>query len=178
MTARDSRGRFVSGSGSSGAVRIVDRDHGYSDLRARIFGAANPKISVGILEADGGEPAKGSTDDDPLTILEVAIINEFGSEDGKHPPSRSFLRAWFDEAREDISARLQIEMQAVVTGKRTKAQALERVGLWAVGEIQKRIAQGIDPANADSTVARKGSSTPLIDTGQLRSSISYKVEAG
>ena len=160
------------------STRVTDRDRGYKDLRKRLFGTANPKISVGILEADADAPAKGGSKDEPLTILEVAIINEFGSEDGKHPPARSFIRAWFDGARGDIQERLNKEMLGVVAGKRTKEQALDRVGLWAVGEIQKRIAAGIDPANADSTIARKGSSTPLIDTGQLRSSISYKVEPG
>lgn len=157
-------------------ARITDRDRGYKELRKRVFGTANPKISVGILDSDAEEPARGGSEEEPLTILEVAIINEFGSEDGQHPPARSFLRAWFDGARDDILDRLQKEMQGVIAGKRTKEQALERVGMWAVGQIQARIAAGIAPPNAESTIRRKGSSTPLIDVGALRSAISYKVE--
>jgi len=53
---------------------------------------------------------------------------------------------------------------------------LTRFGLRYVGLIQQRISSGIAPPNSPVTVARKGSATPLIDTGQLRSSIRSKVE--
>ena len=55
------------------------------------------------------------------------------------------------------------------------ATALQRIGLWAQSEIQQRISDGIPPQNAPYTINKKGSSTPLVDTGQLRSSISFKV---
>jgi hypothetical protein len=67
-------------------------------------------------------------------------------------------------------------MRTVIEGKRTSDQVLEILGQRAVGQIQERIASGIAPANAPSTVAKKGSSTPLIDTGVLRSSITYQVK--
>jgi hypothetical protein len=47
-----------------------------------------------------------------------------------------------------------------------------------VGVIKQRIANGIAPPNSPYTIARKGSSKPLIDTGQLRNSITYQVEIG
>lgn len=67
-------------------------------------------------------------------------------------------------------------MQAFLHGDHSFYKELERVGLWAQGSIQQRISDGIPPPNAESTIRRKGSSTPLIDTGQLRTSIKYRVK--
>ena len=69
-------------------------------------------------------------------------------------------------------------MQSVIAGKRTKDEVLELLGQQCVGQIQERISEGIDPPNAPSTIRQKGSSTPLIDTGALRSAVNYRVNPG
>jgi hypothetical protein len=63
----------------------------------------------------------------------------------------------------------------VLLGRLSEDAALGLLGTKAVGEIQKRMARGIKPDNAPSTIAAKGSSTPLIDTGRLRQSVTYAV---
>lgn len=155
-----------------GGVKITDRDQGLAALKKRVFGIGQPVISVGILEKDGATPKKEEDGDSDLTVLEVAIWNEFGTD---KIPSRSFIRAWFDENRDRAREMLRRLMVSVVEGKRTKHQVLELLGQTFVAEIQARISAGIPPENALSTVAHKGSSKPLIATGQLRSSISYEV---
>lgn len=149
---------------------IQDKDVGYAALVAAVYGLAKrkPRIHVGVLEKDGGRAYPGGA-----TVLQVAEWNEFGTD---RIPSRSFIRAWFDENEASLRQDLTKLMQSVIRGARTPDQVLELLGLRCVGEIQQRIADGIPPANAPSTIARKGSSTPLIDTGILRSSISYRVE--
>lgn len=150
-------------------ARVVDRDHGYRALLARLAGhAKEPRVSIGILEADGAKEYQ-----DGVTVADVAEWAEFGTET---EPERSFLRAWFDENQDQIRQQIAKLMPAVVRGSRTKAQVLELVGLWAVGQIQQRIATSIPPPNAPSTIEKKGSSTPLIDTGTMRSSISHRVD--
>ena len=155
------------------ATKVTDTDHGYRALCERVFGFGKPRVDMGILERDGGEPHGGVGD--ALTVLEVAIFNEFGTE---NIPARSFIRAWFDEQEADLRRDLSTLMRLVVAGKQTKERILELLAQKAVGEIQARIAAGIGPANAPSTIARKGSSTPLVDTGVLRSSVSYRVDQG
>lgn len=145
-----------------------DTDNGYKALVERIYGLKKPKVAVGIFEADGGQPHG-----DEVTVADVAAWNEFGTET---IPERSFLRAWFDENIDRAREALHRLMLRVVEGKLTKEQALEQFGLWVQGEIQKRIAQGISPPNAQSTINAKGSSKPLIDTGQLRSSVTFGVD--
>lgn len=148
---------------------VKDRDHGYKGLLNRVYGTATPPvIKVGILARDGD-----AAYDDGVTVLEVAMWNEFGTD---KIPERSFLRAWFDDNRDRCRIAVRKMLEQVVTGKYTREQAMQLVAQRFVGEIQKRIAQGIPPANAPSTIARKGSATPLIDTGQLRSSISYEID--
>jgi hypothetical protein len=108
-----------------------------------------------------------------LSILEVAIFNEFGTE---HTPERSFIRAYVDENQDKIRGWLKALMPSVIKGARTREQVLQLIGVKMVAEIQARISSGISPANAPGTIIRKGSSTPLIDTGALRSAITFKVE--
>jgi hypothetical protein len=146
-------------------VSVRDQDRGYGALVDRIFTMGSPKISVGIHEADGGHEHEG------LSVVALAAIHEFGI----GVPERSFIRAWFDENEERAKEALRRLLVSVIEGKRKPDQALELFALWAVGEIQARIARGIAPALAESTIEAKGSSVPLIDTGQLRSSISYEI---
>lgn len=109
---------------------------------------------------------------EPMTLIEVAIANEFGTDT---IPERSFLRGWVDENQERIVAFIASFAEPIVEGKLTPQQAMHQIGLWAQGQIQERIAARIPPPNSAVTVANKGSDVPLIDTGQLRASISYKV---
>ena len=157
----------------TGGVKVRDYDHGYRAVLKAVYGLAKnrPSVVVGILAANAGREQDG------VTVLDKAIWNEFGTmRNGKpHVPARSFIRATFDMHRAEAIKRLTALLRQVVAGKLTEKVALERFGLWFQGLIQKRIAAGIPPENAASTVKRKGSSKPLIDTGQLRSSVSYAV---
>lgn len=149
-------------------VRIRDRDRGYRKLLATAASLnKGAKVTVGI------HAKEGDADHGEATISYIASIHEFGAGD---IPSRSFIRAWFDEELDRNKQILRDLHVQVLAGKITEEVALERFGLYAVGRIQARIAAGIAPPNAPSTIARKGSSTPLIDKGQLRSSVTHVVE--
>ncbi len=147
---------------------IKDVDRGYKKLlkRVRKF-KRRGKVTVGVHEAEGALP------EGEATVLDVATWNEFGTDT---IPARSFIRAWFDQNRTVAYKKLAQQLKRAEKGEMTRETALERFALWAVGQIKKRIARGIEPPNAASTVKRKGSSKPLIDTGQLRSSIGYQIE--
>ena len=69
------------------ASTITDRDNGYRALVERVYGFARPSIEVGILAEDGSE----QHGDDDVTILDVAVFQEFGTES---IPARSFIRDW------------------------------------------------------------------------------------
>lgn len=149
-------------------MSVRDRDRGYKALLKRLEDSGKKTVTVGIHEEEG---AAQHGDEGP-SVAEIGEINEFGL----GVPERSFIRAWVDENTSANDERLRKLATGVVKGTVASAeQALDQFGLFAVGSIQQRIADGIEPENAESTIARKGSSTPLIDQGILRSSITSKV---
>lgn len=155
------------------SVKVRDTDHGYRKMRANLKQASKGGgVSVGIHAQEGaGEHKSKEPDASPVTVLDVALWNEFGL----GVPERSFLRAWVDENASQNREKLRKAMLLVVRGERTLEQALDLIGLSMQGGLQQKIAAGVPPPNAPETVARKGSSTPLIDTGQLRQSVTFLV---
>lgn len=148
---------------------VRDSDRGFAALLKRMRRAASPtELTVGVHEAEGS-----AEHGDGATILDIAVVHEFGL---GNVPRRSFIGDWQDETEQEHAAAIRAVAKAVVAGDvESVEQGAERLGLRFVGEVQRRIAEGIDPPLDPATVARKGSSTPLIDTGQLRTSITYRV---
>ena len=101
-----------------------------------------------------------------LTVSQVASWNEFGT---NKIPARSFIRGTYTKRHKDIIDHVAKFLY------RDPENLLEHVGLYVVSLIQEEIRKGIEPGNSKYTIARKGSSKPLIDTGQLINSITYKV---
>lgn len=150
------------------ASKVQVRDHGYNALLKRLSGGAK-HVTVGIHEAEGAQ----TEDEGDITVAEVAAMHELGL--GQE--ERSFVRGYVDDNEEVIAGQLKKLGEAVVKGQLPSTeQALERFGLVTVAGMQARISAGIEPANKPSTVAKKGSSTPLIDDGVMRSAITHKVE--
>lgn len=146
---------------------VTVRDRGYEALRRALKSKAT--VSIGVFADEGSKVYEAS--DTKETVAEVATKHEFGL----GVPERSFLRAWVDQNEAEIKTTIVKLFGEVVKGRSTPRMAFDQLGLWSVGQIQKRIADGIAPANSPKTIARKGSAVPLIDTGQLRSSITYKI---
>jgi hypothetical protein len=153
---------------------VSDRDKGFRALFGRLAGAKGLSLTVGIHGPEGSEPAAGGGE---LTVTQIGIVHEYGLGNAykKKPGGRSFIRAWADENKEQNLATLAKIAQAVVQGKFDARTGLDRAGLLFVAQVQKRIKAGIPPALDEKTIAAKGSATPLIDTGQLWSSIRHKV---
>lgn len=144
---------------------IKDTDKGLKSLLKRCQ-ESKSVITVGVHEAEGGAAYEGGA-----TVADVASWNEFGTD---RIPARPFLSGWFDANITKIKSLLKSAGEKITQGTPVD-QALDVVAQWAAGGVQKGIAQGVPPPNAASTIARKGSSTALINTGQLRSSIRGKV---
>ena len=102
-------------------------------------------------------------------VAQVAKWQEYGT---IHIPMRPFMRnaveknnkKWFDTLGE------------LIKQNATQEQALGKIGEIARGDIIKSITQFREPANNPSTIKAKGSSNPLIDTGLMRRSVTYKVK--
>jgi hypothetical protein len=150
------------------------RDRGAKALFERLDKAKrNPAVTVGVHADEGSQTREGG-----ITNVEVAAIHEFGATNAGIP-SRSFIRDWFDESRSENQRAMRVIGQGVITGKVTPEQGLDRFGARMAGDVKKRIIAHIPPPNSKKTIARKGSSTPLIGkTTQLLNSITWKVDKG
>ncbi len=161
-------------------LRVTDRDRGWRELRRKAAVLNGKAVLVGVQGAKANAPHPGSK---KLTVGDVAAINEYGAE-VKMPggkvviiPERSFIRATFDEHAADISRRATLLGRAVLLTKITPDQASELLGMYIVGLMQQRIADGVPPPNAPSTIKRKKSSKPLIGVhNTLRASITHEIE--
>jgi hypothetical protein len=139
-------------------------------------------VLVGIL-LDGaefrgkdGSSADGQAKDGPegLTVVEVGIFHEFGF----GVPKRSFIRDGFDESERALKTLGRRLAVGVVDAKITKRTWLLAMGSKARSSFIRRINKGIAPGLSEVTIARKGSSRALIDTGQLKGSITYSLRGG
>lgn len=61
-------------------------------------------------------------------------------------------------------------------GETALATVLNKLGIVAQGDIQSEITSLRSPPNSAVTIARKGSSNPLIDTGAMRQAVTWVVE--
>ncbi|SFP18619.1 hypothetical protein [Salibacterium halotolerans] len=90
-------------------------------------------------------------------------------------PERSYVRSTYDEKERELSTNMEKVIQGVVDFKITPQQAYDRIGAWLVSAIQEKIRSIQSPPNANTTTEAKGSSNPLVDTGRLLQSITWKV---
>lgn len=153
------------------------KDSGYSPAFRRVmklFGRAsvtsNQAVYVGVLPENADMPESHGTD-----LLEYAAINEFGQ---GHVPERSFLRSTFDENRETIRKMMVQDVNRIIDGTYTEDKMLRRVGGFLSKKVRSKVEAGGEPfiLNAPSTVRKKGFNKPLIETGNLLSSIGYRID--
>lgn len=147
-------------------TKVVDRDKGFKKLAGELGGAGT--ITLGVQ----GDEAEKQHQDSELTIGQVAAIHELGL----GVPERSWLRVWMDENAQRCRADLAAALQLVIQGSKSRRQALADVGYEWVKKLRENIRSGrIRPALAPSTVAAKGHGIPLLDSGDVMNSITYRL---
>lgn len=125
-------------------------------------------VDVGILAGEGKHK------DSSFSVAQIGFIHEFGA---VTIPERSFIRSTINGQAKDIKKVTRAQYKKVLNGDITTKEGLGVLGAFTAGLIQERFTSNDWVPNTDKTQMRKGSSAPLIDTGQLRQSISFKVNA-
>jgi hypothetical protein len=150
------------------STKVIDR--GWNRILRDAKRIQGSYVKIGIL-SDAGQydPAEGSEN-----LADVATTNEFGSADGK-VPSRPFMRQTFDRKIGDLKSFIESLKKSIWTGRLSVRQSLGQLGEKHVGHIKRAIKNREFLENAPATIARKGSDTPLIDTGRLWQSLTYEI---
>lgn len=147
-------------------------DRLWRSILKRVEKADGPHVQVGVLASKGG-----SADHDGISMVELAAVHEFGAP-GAGIPERSFIRRTFHEKRKELGAITGRLAKQVLTKSLEVPRALDMLGAWGANEVKNTIAKGphIPPPLKPATIARKGSSRPLVDTGRLLNSIQWEVK--
>ena len=119
------------------------------------FGSINVGFFVGTKYNNGKD------------VTEVARKND----QGIRVPKRSFMIPAGDKA---ANKTINITVNSIA-GSMDESQALSRAGIMFKNAIQREITNLKEPPNALSTILKKGSSNPLIDSGDMRKSVKWKL---
>lgn len=131
-------------------------------------------VNVGLPSEKVGGKVYG----DGMTIISVGAKHEFG--EGKIP-QRSFLRVPFIIKKKEVNNAIMKQYEAVITKGVSVNNGLDRIGVVASNISKGAFTSkgfGQWPDIKEATKKAKGSSQVLIDTGVLRSSITWELRNG
>lgn len=137
-------------------ARVVRRTH--HRLPSGIVG--HKKVRVGF-------PASKTNQE----IVNRAIFNNFGT---INTPERPFMSNAFDDNRSKYIEALKVSAPKIMRGEVEVGQVAAKLGTVFADDIRQEIVDLDTPPNAPSTIKQKGSSNPLIDTGQMKNSVTYQ----
>lgn len=143
-------------------VEIVDTDMGWEDIFDSIIDQNDKEVEVGYYNDEV---------EDGIGMAELAATHEFTI--GPRP----FMRRSFDNGVKDIFAMEQKLIGSMIDGNIDKTTVLEVIGDFHKNQIQSGVVErtlGLE-ANAQITIDRKGSDTPLIDSSRLINSTESRV---
>ena len=161
-------------SGNKGVILSGDKK---IEARLKRFLAKNQVVSgydVGFIKSANYliKTTKGETKKGP-TVAEVAVRNEFGFPKGRIPE-----RPYFRKANKKVEKPLIRFIDRNLTEKDAYVLSetdVKLMGQLHEGAVKESITALKAPPNKPSTIRQKGSSNPLIDTGQMRRSVISKV---
>lgn len=148
---------------SKGKVKVIDR--GWLRITRELMRLDHRSVGIGIFEDDGEQRYPGAA---ATTVAEVAAFTEYGT--ARQPP-RPFLTVGIAAAD---PAKLQREVIQDIFNGKTVDQALATAGKKATKIVRESLGMNV-PDIAPSTAAAKGHNRPLVDSGLLRDSISFKI---
>lgn len=156
----------------------------FPKMQARLQRLDGKKVSVGVL--GGGEQTwLASIHEYGCKIKVTDKMRAYLASTGLYLksttqyitiPERAFLRNGYDESKDEVIAKAEAVLGDVIGGTMSDNQLFEIIGLLMKSRIQDYARNLDSPPNHPYTVDKKGSSNPLVDTGDMIGSISYKVE--
>lgn len=141
---------------------------GFGDgMRQRLKEAQAKHVNVGF---PGGQDHEGTE----MTVAQLARVHEFGAP-SVGIPERPFMRQSLQNNRPKYLRLNRQNLRQMVAGDMSAEQALGQLGAMAQGDIQREIVNGEFAPLKPETIRRKGSSKPLIDSGQMRQSVTWEL---
>jgi hypothetical protein len=137
----------------------------FDEMKRRMVGA-DKVVNVGVPE--------GQKETDGTPVAMIAAVHEYGSP-AQGIPERPFLRVAIQKNRLKYVRLNRINLVKMLRGQMDVDQALGQLGEIAKGDVVTEIRSGNFTPLKDATIQRKGSSRPLIDTGQMVQSMQWQL---
>lgn len=148
------------------SVTVFERDLGWDKIVKSIKHLKGSYTKVGLF-GNGGSPSDN--------LAARGAVHEFGSVK-MNIPARPFNRRAWSRHKEKVIKLLEEKYNRILATKGTASvrKALSDIGADFEGKLKQTIMDGGFVANKPATIKHKGSSRPLIDTGDMRNRIEHK----
>jgi len=146
-------------------LKIIDK--GYKKFVSEIKNFdKNPKVKIGILEGNA-DRVDGKDNVDLMTKHEYGV----------GVPQRSVIRAGTDSNIDNIFNNTIVDQyDKIIIGHSNVIEMVNKTGAVVKTKFRERFSTKYLEPNAPFTIAKKGSDVPLVETGELKDTINYKVE--
>lgn len=158
--------------------RVVVKDKEWRKVRKQIDRLVRKgSLQVGIIAGKGAEDLH---EDSGLTMAEIGAVHEFGAPKAGIP-QRSFIRGGVKKNADEIRSVIVKVAKGWLRPSATLSikQGLDIIGVATTNAIRRFITSDDNGLAAlkPATVERKGSTRPLVDTGRLLNSITWRSDA-
>lgn len=151
-------------------VQKVKRNKNTSKVRQLIKLLKTDKVATIGFHKGSGEHKDENGKGQGVSVITVAMSNHFGT---KTIPARPFLDVG---VRKNLDLITRTGIEAIKDGF-SADQALAQMASVAVGGVQTYIDELKTPPNAPSTIRKKkGVNNPLVDTGQMKQSVTFEIK--
>lgn len=154
-------------------IKTIVKDNGFKKAMGEIAKLSrHPYLLIGIQSDAGVHP------DSDFTYANIGATHEFGTKragagNRVFIPARPWLNPTMTEGKKDFEVFQDKLANQMLNGKLTLEDLMDRLGLKIQSAMRAKVSSNIAPPNTIMTIKRKGSTRTLIDTGLLRSKISY-----
>lgn len=162
-------------------VKYTTKKDGFKSMVKRLEKINGSAVEAGVLK--GEHKWLAAIHEYGLDIAVTPAMRAFLHRNGLHLkastthihiPERSFLRTGYDMNKDGVMKKALEMLADVAEGRMSESALYEGVGMELASAIKDYAVELSTPANHPFTVNRKGSSNPLVDTGDMIEGITWR----
>lgn len=155
---------------------FTDKDTGWNKfVTAFEISAGQSHALVGVTRSAGDYKKKGEGGSGEITVAQIAALMCYGSSDGTIP-QRDFMTKAIEDNKEKIEKLVIKINQKILEGKLDRDKGLGILCQAIVDMMKTSINSGEFEPNKPSTIRRKKSDKPLVDTKQMANSLDWELK--
>ncbi len=148
------------------AVKITETDKGFKKIQIELKKIDGSFVEIGYFSED--EHPSG------VPVASIAAVHEFGAPK-KNIPQRSFMRSTLAKKEGQYFKMIDGSKGEIFLGRSSVLKELNDLGETVTADFVTAIIDLKSPALKAETIARKGSSNPLVDTKAMADATKHKV---